>query len=75
MSEEFSILERPPAGDQLDYENDQRDDEQEVNEPAEHMKTEITEQPKHKQNDENSPKHRTSFLLSYFAQQRESALT
>ena len=45
-----------PPGEQPQYDDDERDDEQHVNEPARHVKREA-EQPEHEQHENDGPKH------------------
>jgi hypothetical protein len=59
-------LERPPPGNQVHDQDDNRDDEQQVNERATEVTNE-TEEPKNEQHNEDSPKHIFSFELVYFA--------
>jgi hypothetical protein len=51
------MLQGTSAGDQLDNENHDRDDQKQVNEPAKGVGTNQTEQPENQQNHEDCPKH------------------
>ena len=52
------MLQRSPAANQLDNENDQRDQEQQMNVSAENVEADKTEKPKNQQNNKDSPKHK-----------------
>jgi hypothetical protein len=55
-------LERPSAGDQLDYQNNEGDDEQQMNESAQRIGANYSEQPQNQQNDKYSPEHKVPFV-------------
>jgi hypothetical protein len=52
------MLQRSPAANQLDNENDQRDHEQQVNVSAENVEADKAKQPKNQQNNKDGPKHK-----------------
>ena len=56
------MLQRPPAANQLDNENDQRDHEQQMNVSAENVEADKAKQPKNQQNNKDSPKHKKTFV-------------
>jgi len=56
------MLQRAPAANQLDNENDQRDQEQQMNVGAENVEADKTEKPKNQQNNKDSPKHKKPFV-------------
>ena len=58
---------RSPAAHQLKDEHDQRDQQQDVYVCTEYMESDKPQQPQHKQNDKDRPKHTSlSLLLSCF---------
>jgi hypothetical protein len=57
------MLQRSPAANQLDNENDQRDHEQQVNVSAENVEADKAKQPKNQQNNKDGPKHIKTFRL------------
>src|SRR6202040_1878134 len=72
----FIGLQSPPAADEVDDQNHDRDYEQNVNESAHRVRTDQTKQPEHQQNDKYCPKH-NGFLglsLPYFASEGRTAL-
>jgi hypothetical protein len=52
------MLQRSPAANQLNNENDQRDHEQQMNVSAENVEADKAKQPKNQQNNKDSPKHK-----------------
>jgi hypothetical protein len=48
------------AANQLDYQNYQRNDQQDVDVPRDHVESDKANQPKYKQHQKNSPKHGVS---------------
>ncbi len=50
--------ERAPSRDQIDDQDDDGDDEQQMDEAAHRVGADEPEQPKHQQDNEDSPKHR-----------------
>jgi len=60
----FIGLQSPPAADEIDDQNHDRDYEQDVNESAHRVWTDQTKQPKHQQNDKYCPKHNGFLELS-----------
>src|SRR5438477_12529165 len=52
------ILQRPPAADQLENQNDQRDQEQQMNISAQNVEADKAKQPENQQNNKDSPKHK-----------------
>ena len=54
----LSMLKRAPARDQLDYENNKSNDKQQVDESAQGIRSDPSEQPQNEQDKKNSPKHR-----------------
>jgi hypothetical protein len=61
----LSILERTPALDQINDENNDCDHDQEMNQTAADVHRE-TKKPKYEQNNEDSPEHRLPFALSLY---------
>ena len=53
------MLQRSPAANQLDNENNQRNEKQQMNVSAENVEADETKQPKNQQNNKDSPKHKT----------------
>jgi len=59
----IAMLQWPPAADQLENQNDQRNQQQDVNVGAQNMEADETKQPKNQQDNKYSPKHKNlSFL-------------
>ena len=58
-----AMLQRSPASDQLENENDQRNQEQDMNVSSENVESDESKQPQNQQNNKNSPKHKNPFLL------------
>jgi hypothetical protein len=57
-----AMLERSPAADQLQNENDQGNQEQKVNVSAQNVETHKAKQPQNQQNHKYSPKHKNPFI-------------
>jgi hypothetical protein len=57
------MLQRSPAANQLDNENDQRDHEQKMNVSAENVEADKTKKPENQQNNKDGPKHKKTFRL------------
>ena len=72
----FIGLQSPPAADEVDDQNHDRDYEQNVNESAHRVRTDQTKQPEHQQNDKYCPKHNGFLELSlpYFVFEGRTAL-
>jgi hypothetical protein len=60
-----TVLQRPPARDQIHDQDDDGNDEQQMNERATEM-TDESEQPQNQKHNKDSPKHMFSFELVYF---------
>jgi hypothetical protein len=58
-------LERTPALDQINNQHHNRDDEQDVDESAQRVGADQAEQPEHKQDNKDSPKHKSSFRVEF----------
>ena len=56
------MLQRSTAGDQLDNQNDQRDEEQQMNVGAQNVEADKSKQPKNQQNKKDGPKHKNPFV-------------
>jgi hypothetical protein len=54
----LSILQRPPALDEINNQHHDGDDEQYMNEAAERVRADEAEQPENKKYDEDGPEHR-----------------
>jgi hypothetical protein len=55
------MLQRAPASNQLQNEDDQSDQEQNVNVSAQNVEADETKQPENQQDHKNSPKHKIPF--------------
>jgi hypothetical protein len=53
-----AMLQRSPAANQLQNEDDQRNQEQDVNVGAENVESDESKQPKNQQNQKDGPKHK-----------------
>ena len=56
------MLQRSPAANQLDNQNDQRDQEQQMNVSAQNVEADKAKQPENQQNNKDSPKHKNPFV-------------
>ncbi len=65
-------LERPAAGDQVDDQNNDRDDQQQMDQGAAEL-TDETEKPENQENNEDSPEHMFSFWVGFFCFVRGAA--
>src|SRR5437764_14254068 len=61
----FIGLQSPPAADEVDDQNHDRDYEQNVNESAHRVRTDQTKQPEDQQNDKYSPAHNSFLEISF----------
>ena len=57
-----AMLQRSPAANQLENQNDDSDQEQDMNVGAQNVKAHKTKQPKNQQNYKDSPKHKNPFI-------------
>ena len=58
-----AMLQRSPASNQLENENDQRNQEQDMDVGSENVESDESKQPQNQQNNKDSPKHKKPFVL------------